>query len=168
MFMISVLFSFLSGLLISVQGLLNSVGSKAIGTPAMILWLSLVQAIPPLILMLIRPQKVGWLMSLTLGLKFYLFSGIIAIVVLTILSFSISKIGAGSAFIIVVLGQVIGSALADQFGLFGSEVRPLNSLRVVSIVIIIVGVLLLLKSNPSTKSEEASPTKTIAIENRAS
>ncbi|GAA3325920.1 hypothetical protein GCM10020331_059740 [Ectobacillus funiculus] len=36
-----------SGALIAIQGVSNSVGSKLIGAPAMIAWLSVVQAIPP-------------------------------------------------------------------------------------------------------------------------
>jgi len=169
MYIVSILFAFLSGLLISTQGLINSIGSKAIGTPAMIAWLSLVQAVPPLLLMLIRSQKVGWSASLTLGFKWYLFSGIIGIIILTILSFSISNIGSGSAFVIVVLGQIIGSAFADHFGLFGSPIRPVNPMRIVSIAVIIAGVFLLLKSTPEpVDTSSAKDTSTAGIGEQAS
>nr|WP_263325134.1 DMT family transporter [Neobacillus sp. Marseille-Q6967] len=166
MFILSLLFSFLSGLLISIHGLINSLGGKAIGSPAMFLWLSLVQAIPALIIMIVRPQKLGFVLSLQLGFKWYLFSAIIGLVIFTILSFSISNVGAGTAFVLVVLGQIIGSTIADQFGLFGSPVRPVNTLRIISIVIIMAGVFLLLKSNSS--SEAVKSTQTITIEKQIS
>lgn len=116
--------------------------------------------------MIIRPQKLGFILSLQQGFKWYLFSAIIGMVIFTILSFSITNIGAGTAFVIVVLGQIIGSTIADHIGLFGSPVRPVNTLRVVSIIIILVGVFLLFKSNSSTDSADAA--QSTSIENQAS
>lgn len=167
MYIISLLFALLSGLLISTQGVINSVGSKLIGTPSMIVWLSLVQAVPPLILLLFRQQQMGWGQALSHGFKWYIASGIIGIVILTVFSFSISTIGASSAFVIAVLGQIIGSAIADQFGLFGTPVRSINPLRIVSIAVIVVGVLLLLKSNQTTEAVETTSKSNVMLEKQS-
>ncbi|MFB9761436.1 hypothetical protein [Ectobacillus funiculus] len=49
MYIVFLIVALASGALIAIQGVSNSVGSKLIGAPAMIAWLSVVQAIPPLI-----------------------------------------------------------------------------------------------------------------------
>jgi transporter family-2 protein len=154
MYMFSLLMALLSGLLISVHGIVNSMGSKTIGLPAMLAMYSIVQAIPPLLFILFRQQGNGIGQVIAHGLKWYLLSGIIGMIIVTALTFSITQIGSLTAFVIVVLGQVIGAAIADHFGLFGVPIKPVNTLRIVSILIIMIGVGLLIKSEPAQSDNE--------------
>ncbi|WHX40301.1 DMT family transporter [Mesobacillus sp. AQ2] len=147
--------AFIGGLLISIQGLLNSAGSKIIGIPALIAWLSIIQAIPPLIYLLNRQPVIGISQTVTQGFKWYAVSGVIGVIVVASLSFSISKAGALSIFVVLVLGQIIGSALIDQIGLFGTPIKPMNGMKLLSILLIVLGVFLLLKSEPSANSNQS-------------
>lgn len=147
--------AFIGGLLISLQGLINSAGSKIIGIPALIAWLSIIQAIPPLIYLLNRQPAIGIGQSVIQGVKWYAVSGIIGVIVVASLSYSISKAGALSIFVVLVLGQIIGSALIDQVGLFGTPVKPMNVMRFLSVLLILSGVVLLLKSEPSQNSNHS-------------
>ncbi|RBW67822.1 DMT family transporter [Bacillus taeanensis] len=149
MYVVSIIFALLAGLLISMHGVVNSGGSKVIGLPAMLAWFPIIQAVPALLYILFRQPAIGLGQSLVQGFKWYVISGVLGITIVTVLTLSISKIGALSAFVIVVLGQVIGAALADQFGLFGTPIKPVNTMRIVSIFIIMIGVGLLLKSEPA-------------------
>lgn len=161
MYIVSLIAALASGLLIAIQGVSNSVGSKLIGAPAMITWLSVVQAIPPLILLFWQKPTMGIGASIVQGFKWYTISGMIGMIVITALSFAIPNLGALSVFVIVVLGQIIGAAVIDQIGLFGSPVIPITPLRIVSICIIAIGVALLLKSgdtNPISKTETTETT----------
>lgn len=154
---ISIIAALISGIAISVQGVSNSVGSKLIGMPAMIVWLSIVQAIPPLILLFWHKPVMGIGASIFQGFKWYTISGVIGMIVITALSFAIPNLGALSVFVIVILGQIIGAAVADQIGLFGNPVIPITPLRIVSIFIIALGVALLLKSGHSASVSKAEP-----------
>ncbi|WP_209124127.1 DMT family transporter [Alkalihalobacillus sp. BA299] len=151
MYVIYIIFALLSGLLISIHGVVNSVGAKAIGLPTMIAWFSIIQAIPAIIFILLKRPSMGISGSLVQGFKWYLFSGLIGITIVTIITLSISQIGALTAFVLVVLGQVIGAAIADHFGLFGVEVKPVSVMRIVSILIILAGVGLLIKSESTNQ-----------------
>jgi len=50
-------------------------------------------------------------------------------------------------FVLMVLGQIIGATIADQIGLFGLQVKHVTLLKIISIIIILLGVFLLFKSD---------------------
>lgn len=129
----------------------------------MIAWLSIVQLIPSLILLFWQKPSMGLRASILVGAKWYIISGIIGIIVIAALSFAIPKIGSLSVFVILILGQIIGAAIIDQIGLFGSPVVRINSMRIVSIAIITVGVVLLLKSAPTNSSPKETSINNINI-----
>ncbi|MFP3125988.1 DMT family transporter [Ectobacillus funiculus] len=167
MYIVSLIAALASGLLIAVQGVSNSVGSKLIGAPAMITWLSVVQAIPPLILLFWQKPSMGIGASILHGFKWYTISGMIGMIVITALSFAIPNLGALSVFVVVVLGQIIGAAVIDQIGLFGSPVISITPLRIVSICIIAVGVALLLKSGATHPESKVKTVETTSIHSNA-
>lgn len=138
MIILPIIIAFVAGLLISVQGVVNGVGSKIIGTPWMIGWLSLVQALPVLIYALVHKSNISLGDSMQ-GWKWFIFSGFLGIAVLTSLIFSISKSDALLVFVLVILGQIIGSSVADKIGLFGIKVQPFGMLKIAAILIIIAG-----------------------------
>lgn len=163
MYIISLIAVLISGLLISIQGVSNSVGSKLIGMPAMIAWLSVIQLIPALILFFWYKPSIGIGASIVQGFKWYTISGLIGIIVIAALSFAIPNIGALTVFVILILGQIIGAAVIDQFGLFGSPVIPLSPIRIVSICIIAVGVALLLKSGQESPVSKYESIETVHV-----
>lgn len=128
----------------ALQGAINNAGSKWIGTSEMIFGLSLVQSLPPLLLILARKPTFNISQFILQGYKWYLFSGIIGIIAIAVVSFSISRVGVLPVFILVILGQIVGSAILDQIGLFGTPKVPITLPRIVSIIFIVLGVILLI------------------------
>lgn len=144
---IFLLFSLLGGVIASLQGVINSAGANEIGLPTMLAFFSIVQAIPAIIFILVKRPTFGLVGSLQKGWKWFLISGLFGATIVTVMTLSIAKIGALTAFVVVVLGQIIASAIADHFGFLGIEVKKLTPLKVVSILIIFAGVSLLVISD---------------------
>lgn len=138
MIILPIILALVTGLLISVQGISSSIGGKMVGTPMMIFWLSTVQAVPVLLYAVIEKNGVSLVTSLQ-GWKWYLISGVLGIVIISSLNYSIAKSDALLIFVLVVLGQIIGSAAADRIGLFGIKVQPISMLKIAAIVVIATG-----------------------------
>jgi transporter family-2 protein len=153
MYWAAVFGALISGYLLSIQGVSNALGSKLMGTPALVATMSLVQALPPLILVLMKSPAIGWGAALSHGWKWFVISGVIGIIVVSSLSFSITNLGALTVFVLVILGQIVGAAIADQIGLFGTPVKPMNTMKIISILVIALGVFLLIKSEPKPKNQ---------------
>lgn len=147
MYIIYLLLALLTGMIISIQGVINSTGASIIGLPAMLAFLSFVQAVPALIYILIKKPAHGVAGSFIRGWKWFLMSGLVAALTVILMTLSITKIGTLTAFVLVILGQIIASATADHFGLFGIERKPINKMKLISMMIIFVGVALLVMSD---------------------
>ena len=133
-----ILLAFASGLLITVQGVSSSVGSKIVGTPVMIFWLSLIQAVLALSYVLFSKKSVS-LGAMMQGWKWYLVSGLLGVAIVAFMNYSIAETDALLVFVLIVLGQIIGSALADQIGLFGTKVHPMTLMKAAAILVILIG-----------------------------
>jgi bacterial/archaeal transporter family-2 protein len=66
---------------------------------------------------------------------------IVAFYVLSI-TFLAPRFGVGNAILFAVTAQLFSSALIDHFALAGAALRPLTSMRVVGLAIVIIGVVL--------------------------
>ncbi|CAM4227310.1 DMT family transporter [Paenibacillus alkaliterrae] len=163
MFLIFLFFALAAGLMIGIHGVINSSGAKAVGLPTMLAFFSIVQAIPALIYIFIMKPSLGIVGSFSEGWKWFLVAGLMAAAIVTVMTLSISKIGALTAFALVILGQIIASAIADHFGLLGIEVKPMSMMKVASIFVIIGGVLLLVKSNSANNETESSFVKSSTV-----
>lgn len=135
--------AFMAGMLIAVQGITNTIGSRLISLPMMVLMLSFIQTIPPLLWLIKHPPTLGWWPALTHGARFYIVSGLIGVYVVSTLSLAVGRIGALTAFLLVILGQIVGGAIIDHFGLLGADVRPMTWVKVMSLILILSGVILL-------------------------
>ncbi len=56
-------------------------------------------------------------------------------------------LGVALFFVCVVAGQLIGSTLIDQFGVFGLTVKPLNTMKFVGIGLVLLGAALVQNSH---------------------
>ncbi len=78
------------------------------------------------------------------GLPFYLLAtGLTSIPYLLAAAYVGPKIGLGVYFASVVTGQLSMSVCLDHIGAFGSVIRPIDSLRLLGIVALLIGVLLI-------------------------
>jgi bacterial/archaeal transporter family-2 protein len=72
-------------------------------------------------------------------------AGVFGLVIIGAISWSVARLGVVRGLLIVTLAQFLASALIDQFGWFGAEVRTLDLLRVAGIGLLLVGGWLVLR-----------------------
>jgi bacterial/archaeal transporter family-2 protein len=140
--LISILLAFSSGLLGAFQGSINAQIGKAAGQYAMIIGVSLIQAIVASVILVKR----GWNAFAFDSFPWMIVAGILGVVMMFSVSYSISSIGTLSVYVLVISGQIIASALIDHYGFFGTT-RPITPQKIGSIFVIIMGVFWLVKSS---------------------
>jgi transporter family-2 protein len=72
-------------------------------------------------------------------------AGVLGLVVLGAINYAIPRSGATTTVILVVIGQIMVSLLIDHFGLFGTEVRPIDVGRLLGIGVVCFGVWLVIR-----------------------
>lgn len=81
-------------------------------------------------------QEVPW---------YALSAGVLGLVIVGTIGYTVPRLGLTTAFTIIVASQFIVAALLDQFGLLGAAVRPLELSRMLGIGILILGVWLIMR-----------------------
>jgi transporter family-2 protein len=142
--LISFLLAFLAGAVGSVQGSVNSLIGKGTGQYVMIASVSLVQIIFSIIIIFLRGERI------TMGLgtvSWVVLSGLMGVIVMFSVSYSIGHIGTLYVFILLIFGQVVLSAVISHFGWFGIPQSPISIQKIGSIMVILFGVICLVKSS---------------------
>ncbi len=67
-------------------------------------------------------------------------AGFFGLIVITAVSIAIPRVGVAVAVTAVVAGQVLMSAILDNFGWLGTAVRPLDASRLLGLAIVMLGV----------------------------
>lgn len=81
-------------------------------------------------------QKVPWY---ALGV------GLFGLIVIAAINYTVPRLGATVTVILVVVGQIVISLLVDHFGLFGTEVRPVDLSRIIGIGVLFLGIWLVIR-----------------------
>jgi uncharacterized membrane protein YdcZ (DUF606 family) len=71
-------------------------------------------------------------------------SGILGVLIITGISFSLQRAGIAAGLASVILGQLVLSFLIDSFGIGGAEPIPISGVRVIGLLVTGLGVYLLL------------------------
>ncbi|QQK75413.1 DMT family transporter [Salicibibacter cibarius] len=77
--------------------------------------------------------------------KWNLFIGVLGALYIFIMVLSVPEVGAGTAMIAAILGQVIIGMVLDHFGMFGVEVMPINFQRIAGVLLMGVALYLFYK-----------------------
>ncbi|HLP84714.1 MAG TPA: DMT family transporter [Phycisphaerales bacterium] len=85
------------------------------------------------------------------------FGGLLGATYVCTAIFVVPKIGGVNYIVCIVVGQVIGHLLIDQFGLVGLPKHPLTTTRFVGVVLVIIGMLLV---TAGSKPKAALPANT--------
>jgi transporter family-2 protein len=138
---VSLLFAFFAGVLAATQGTINSLVGKTAGQYVMIIGVSLIQALLASLLLFrsggtLPGPILPWIMA----------AGIMGVGIMFGVSASIPTIGALTAFVLLILGQIVASALIDHFGWFGVTRAPITLQKIGSLLVILAGVYWLVKS----------------------
>lgn len=141
-YLTSILFAFSAGMLGALQGSINAQIGKTSGQYSMIIGVSLVQVIVASIILL----RGGLSTLASISSPWMILAGALGVIMMFSVSSSVSSIGTLSVFVLVILGQIISSTLIDHFGLFGVA-RPLTLHKIISIIVIMLGVFSLVKAS---------------------
>jgi transporter family-2 protein len=72
-------------------------------------------------------------------------AGMFGLVVIASVSYMIPRIGIAASITTIVAGQLMVGALLEHFGLLGAVVKPIDSMRVLGLLFVLVGVWLTTK-----------------------
>ena len=137
----------ISGLAIGVQSSLISAAGKTAGATLTGLLVNFLGgAVAGLIIFVIYAKQGSAPFSgINLPTFGYLFaSGLLGIVIITGVAYSLPKIGIAGGLSAIIFGQMVVAVLVDTFGLAGAEQIPLSWTRVGGLVLLALGTLVIL------------------------
>lgn len=141
--LVVILIGLAGGVAVGLQGPLTSLMSQRLGTLESIFIVHLGGALMTLIpLLVLGGGKLGeWR-----GVPWYaLAAGSLGLVVLSVVSYTIPRIGVSTTVTLIVAAQLITAALLDHYGLLGTAVRTLDLSRAVGILVLFLGTWLIMR-----------------------
>ena len=72
-------------------------------------------------------------------------AGLMGLVIVGTISYTVPRLGLSKAFTIIVASQFLVAALLDHFGLLGAAVRPMDLSRLAGMTLLVVGVWLIVR-----------------------
>lgn len=133
-----VLVAIAGGIAITVQGQMMGVIDRQLGTlESLFLTYALGGVAAALVILAVRGGNLGQWQQLP---WWSLTSGLFGLVIVTSIGFSVARLGAVSAFTLIIAAQFVVSLLIDHFGLLGAEVRSINWQKLTGIATLLLGV----------------------------
>ncbi|MFT5482892.1 MAG: transporter family-2 protein [Halieaceae bacterium] len=133
----------LGGIAIGLQGPFSSMIGQRLGILEGVFIIHLGGAIAALIPLVMMG---GGKLAAWTSLPWYVVSGgIMGLVVVSAISYLIPHIGAASAMLLIIAGQLLTGSLLDHFGAFGLSVRPIDLQKLGGLIIVFLGVWLIVK-----------------------
>ena len=72
-------------------------------------------------------------------------AGLVGLVIVGTISYTVPRLGLSKAFTIIVASQFLVAALLDHYGLLGAVVRPIDLSRLAGMALLVVGVWLIVR-----------------------
>lgn len=132
-----------AGLLMAVQGAMNSVVSRALGISGATFIVHLTATLIMALVVFSGLGKAEWSRYADIPWYDYL-GGAIGVLITYTVVMSIPRLGAAVATTAIIVGQVLTACLLDHFGCFGLEKAPFTWMRFLGLVLLAVGAKLLL------------------------
>lgn len=133
----------LAGAVVPIQAASNAILARHIGHPlwasAISLLVSMIVLIP--LLFIFKVSKPNFNLELFSQPIWIWFGGVAGILYLTSALILVPKIGSTTFFVMVIAGQLIISALIEQFGWFGMTQNSIPMRKILGIALVIGGVL---------------------------
>ena len=137
----------LVGACLSVQPAINAYVAKSVGSPYLA---SAVSIGVSLILVLLLWRTLGGgkgNLAAVLALPWWvLIGGAVGVMFVTGAVLLAPALGVTLFFICVVLGQFAGGLIVDQIGAFGVAVRPVSTMKLVGLLLVIIGAIIVQRS----------------------
>ena len=128
----------IGGVAITLQGQLMGLMDKAIGTKESVF---ITYAGGGLIAGILMLALRGGILKAWHSVPWYaLIAGIVGLVIVGTIGYTVPRLGLTRAFTIIIAAQLIVAALLDHFGLLGAATRPMDLSRLLGICILVLGV----------------------------
>jgi transporter family-2 protein len=133
----------IGGLAVGLQGPLTSMMSQRLGVMESVFVVHFGGAIAAALFLVVRG---GGGLGQWRTLPWYVLgAGVLGLVVLSAISFTIPRLGVASTVTLVVVGQLVLSLFLDQFGLLGTEVRQIDAGRLLGVGVLLLGTWLIVR-----------------------
>jgi transporter family-2 protein len=133
-----ILLALLGGIAVTLQGQFMGVMDTSIGTRESVFITYAGGGLAITIFMLFL--RGGNLRAATSVPWYALTAGLLGLVIVGTIGFTVPRLGLTSALTLVLAGQYIASVLIEQFGWFGAPVRPFEWTRLLGIFLLLLGV----------------------------
>jgi transporter family-2 protein len=128
------------GVAISVQPPINATMARGLGSPLLAAVISLlISLVIAVILWLSWGKGAGDISQIRMLPWWVVIGGMVGFVFVVGSVVTAPVLGVALFFVCVVAGQLIGSTIIDQFGIFGLAVKPVNMMKLVGIGLVVAG-----------------------------
>lgn len=138
--MLGIIFSIISGICMSIQGVFNTRLGEKIG---LLETNTIVQGsgfILTFIILLIFGN--GNLKNIKYCNKLYLSGGILGVIIIYTVMEGIQSLGATCSIAIILIAQLLAAAIIDSFGFFGTYKIKFGITKIIGIILIITGIVI--------------------------
>ena len=137
-----------AGVAITVQTGINSQLRTSIQHPLLAAFISFIVGTIALALLLLFSRDALPSIDQYSTIDWYKYTGgLLGAFVVTVTLISVSKIGAGNMFVLIVAGQLVTAVLMDHFGVLGMKPNPVSLQKLIGIGLLIAGAWLVNKKN---------------------
>lgn len=146
-FMLYAFAAVLLGALVAMQPLINAVLAAAVGSPAVATTISIFVAfLGALMLLAVMGTGAGLSRAALASVPWWAYlAGFIGTLFVGGAIVIAPVTGALVFFVCIVAGQLVGATLADHFGAFGLEIRPVSALRIAGLALVLIGAVMVQK-----------------------
>ncbi|MHA3976453.1 DMT family transporter [Halovulum sp. GXIMD14794] len=146
-FMLYAFAAVLLGALVAMQPLINAVLAAAVGSPAVATTISIFVAfLGALMLLAVMGTGAGLSRAALASVPWWAYlAGFIGTLFVGGAIVIAPVTGALVFFVCIVAGQLVGATLADHFGAFGLENRPVSALRIAGLALVLIGAVMVQK-----------------------
>ena len=142
---LSLLLALISGVLMAVQGSLNTALSKVVGLLETTFIVHVTGTIVLMILLFVLRMGKGNLYALPEAPWYAYLGGIVGVGIIYLVAASIPQVGVANATTAIIIGQVLTAIIIDHFGAFGLERMAYGWHQIAGLILLGVGAKLLLK-----------------------
>jgi transporter family-2 protein len=138
----------LAGLTITTQAGVNSELKVAVNNPWIAAFISFFTGTVILGLYIVATRQQLPSLSQLKGIELYKYSGgLLGAFFVTVIIFSVQKIGSANVFALVIAGQLFMAVLYDHFGLFGFKQSDISWIKLLGVAMLIAGAYLINKKS---------------------
>lgn len=129
-----------AGIAITIQSGINSQLRTAIQHPLLAAFISFVVGTVALAILLLFSKETFPGLNTYSDIEWYKYSGgLLGAFVVTVTLISVTQIGAGNMFVLIVAGQLVTAVLMDHFGVLGMRYNPVSIQKLFGICLLVLG-----------------------------